>query len=346
MTARLDGMDSISIIIPNYQSATKLGRIFLENSMRAFNDSIEKLKSSVKLINAELILVDNGSRDETVSILKEITQKLDSFDTIKIYILSENKGYAYACNYGARKSSGSVLIFSNNDVIPHIDSIVSLYNLLTTRSDSGILKPLIITINDLISSSDGYYRNLTKLIEPVKRYANIALEIPYATGEFVMMKREVYERVGGFDEDFLFYGEDIDLSLKIKLAGLKIYLVPSAIVLHQGGGTTGRERSSFFVYLSEKARLMVTRKYVPHWLILWLPFHTALALYYILSKKRFDYAYSMMKAYKEELNESLHIKTCGSLSEPCSREAGKVIRETLVKYVADSYRLLLSRVKD
>jgi GT2 family glycosyltransferase len=235
-------MIDLSIIIVNYNV-----KEFLKNLL----DSIHKASQSLQV---EIIVVDNASDDGSVEMLKE------KFPDV---ILIENKinlGFGKANNIALQIAKGKYFLLINPDTLVAEDTFIKMINFLNENQDVGmagckILNPdgtlqlacrrsfpnpwtaftKVTGLSTLFPKSKLFARyNLTYLDE------NQTYEVDAISGSFMMLKKEVYEKVGGFDEQFFMYGEDLDLCYRIQKAGYKIYYLHTTQIIHYKGESTKR----------------------------------------------------------------------------------------------------------
>lgn len=234
----------LSIIIINYNV-----KEFLQNLLH----SIEKATSN---ISTEIIIVDNASDDGSVELIKQ------RFPSCKLISNNENLGFGKANNQALKIATGKYFLLINPDSIVSEDTFDKMIIFFEKNPWAGlagckILNPdgtlqlacrrsypgpwtsfcKVTGLSNLFPGSKIFARyNLTYLDE------NKTYEVDAISGSFMMMKKEVYDKVGGFDEEFFMYGEDLDLCYRIKSAGYKVFYVHSTQVIHYKGESTKRSR--------------------------------------------------------------------------------------------------------
>ncbi len=232
----------LSIIIVNYNV-----KEFLQNLIH----SIEK--ASVNL-NKEIIIVDNASDDGSVDFIKE------KFPEIKLIANQQNFGFGKANNTGLKIAAGKYILLINPDTLVAEDTFEKMIEFFENNPEAGlagckILNPdgslqlacrrsfpgpwtsftKVSGLSTLFSNSKIFARyNLTYLDE------NKTYEVDAISGSFMMMRKEVYDKVGGFDEQFFMYGEDLDLCYRIQKSGFKVYYVHTTQIIHYKGESTKR----------------------------------------------------------------------------------------------------------
>ena len=235
----------LSIIIVNYNV-----KEFLQNLLH----SIEKASSN---LTKEIIIVDNASDDGSVEFIRE------KFSYVKLIVNKKNLGFGKANNIALKEAKGKFILLINPDALVAEDTFEKLIEFFKLKPEAGlagckILNPdgtlqlacrrsfpgpwtsftKVTGLSSLFSKSKLFARyNLTYLDE------NQTYEVDAISGSFMMMKREVYEKVGGFDEQFFMYGEDLDLCYRIQKAGYKVFYYHETQIIHYKGEST--KRSSF-----------------------------------------------------------------------------------------------------
>jgi GT2 family glycosyltransferase len=218
---------AVSLIIVNHNGASWLERCLPAALAETSPD-------------CELIVVDNGSTDGSVALLES------RFPMVRVERLPENQGFAGGNNAGARLSRASYLAFVNNDAAPQPGWLSQLRGALEQNSRAAIAASCIVYLHDpqvVDSAGDGF----TRLGGAFKRFhgqpaseAQTACEVFGACGAACLIRRAVFDELGGFDPAYFAVHEDVDLSYRCQLLGHRCLYVPSAVVHHAGSGTLGR----------------------------------------------------------------------------------------------------------
>ena len=202
----------------------------------------------------DIIISDNGSKDDSVEFIRK------RFPSIKIIENGRNLGFGSAINRGLDIAKGDYLLFLNSDLKLHSKCVEELANVLESDSNVGGTIPKILHIDQQNTiNSLGVLINYTGIAYPnLLGQKNPSYQEPFesACGGIFMLKREVYETVGGFDEDLFLYHEDHDLSWRIRLAGWHLKVIPQAIMCHHYKFNKGILK----YYSSEKNRLHILLK--------------------------------------------------------------------------------------
>jgi len=184
----------------------------------------------------EIILVDNNSTDESIEFVK------NTYPSIIIIKLNKNFGFAEPNNIGAKNSKGDLLLFLNNDTEVSSNFIEKMVNVLNQDSKIVICQSLLLKPNNDIDSSGDFVDELGRAYSSRKRLTNVK-EILSARGASMMVRKDSFWDLGGFDKKFFASFEDVDLCWRAWLWGYKVVLVPDSIVYHKGGSTVQKMSS-------------------------------------------------------------------------------------------------------
>lgn len=224
--------------------------------------TINCIQSILKSLNlqpllAEIIVVDNNSTDKTVDMITPLSAPGSSNNiTIKIIKNPKNYGFAKGNNIGARIATGKYLLFLNSDTLIKRIDWHGLMEYCDTVTDFGALTVKVLLPNgklDLASHrgfptvwrSFCYFAGFEKIatIFPFMAHIfggyhlldknfNSAHFIDSPSGAFFLTRREIFNTLDGFDENFFMYGEDLDLAYRLKLIGLRIHYYPVMEITH------------------------------------------------------------------------------------------------------------------
>jgi len=227
----------LSVIIVSYNA-----KYFLEICLLS-------VKKAIKNLNAEIIVVDNLSTDGTCQLIK------DKFSEIKLIANKKNLGFAKANNLGVNKAKGEFILILNPDTIVAEDTFTNCLNYIKTLKKFGALGVKLIdgSGNFLPESKRNIPTPLSVLSKILgihsKKYTYYAQHIKkdetgkvaVLVGAFMLLKRDTYLKVGGFDSDYFMYGEDIDLSYKLLKKGYQNYYMGSSPIIHFKGESTRKD---------------------------------------------------------------------------------------------------------
>ncbi len=239
--------NSTSIILVNHN-----GSKFLDNCL----SSIEKMTS---YCDRETIIVDNGSTDDSVTIIK------DKFPSVQLICSPTNLGFGKANNLAVKHSQGKHLLFLNTDTILTENTIKILSDYLEQYEDIGAIGSRITFEDGSYQLSSGKLPNLAiELWDKIKygldrrwhqlfsgiydRQYSTEQEVGWVTGACLMMRRDVFEKIGGFDESFFLYFEDKDICKRVCDAGFKVIYYPDTSLIHLLGGSSQNVEKSVNTY--------------------------------------------------------------------------------------------------
>jgi len=217
----------VSIVIVNWN-----GRAFLEPCLTAV--------AAQEGVDAETILVDNGSTDGSVALVRE------RFPQVRIVALGENRGFAGGNNAGVREARGRYVALLNNDTVPERGWLEALLRGRDGGGATALASSCIVYMDDprvIDSAGDGvlrwggaFKRHHGKSLD----VATTSCEVFGVCGAACVIPKSVFDELGGFDEDFFASHEDVDLSYRARLLGYSCRYVADAIVRHHGSATLGR----------------------------------------------------------------------------------------------------------
>ncbi len=258
----------LSIIVVNYNV-----KYFLKQCLASVYGSQRRLADGSKL-ELDVWMVDNDSVDGSVEMVRE------EFPDVHIIANHDNVGFAKANNMALAQCDGDIILLLNPDTIVEADTFVRCAEFMREHSDCGGLCVKMVDGEGryLKESKRGFptpeasFYKISGLIRLFPRSRRIAAyymghlsddevnEIEIMPGAFMMFRREVYGRIGGLDESYFMYGEDIDFSWRIHLAGWKNYYLPQTRIIHYKGEST-KKGSMNYVYTFYNAMAIFVKKY-------------------------------------------------------------------------------------
>ena len=223
-----------------------------------------------------IIVVDNGSNDRSAEIVR------NEFPEVKLLQYKESLGYAKASNLclkEALKQNPDYILLLNQDIICKKDTLKELVSFANKCRNFFILSPLILCDSGFIQTSGdilhflgfGYSGNYKlplckfklsqlaplEMCQPISINLSTKTWFTYASGAAMFFCAKSLKKVGMFDEDFIMYHEDSDISLRARLLGEKIFLVPKAHLIHRYNPTI----THFRWYWSERNRILILIKF-------------------------------------------------------------------------------------
>ena len=195
----------------------------------------------------ELIVVDNGSSDDTAEALERLVP------SARLVRARENLGYGRAANLGARSASGEILLFLNSDAELTPEALKALKATFLAHPRAGAVGAFLLDPDGAPQrSADGVPTLASELLgKPLFRWIRPDLfpavaagaspvGVPTLVGACQALSREAFEAVGGFDERFFFFLEETDLCVRMKEKGWEVLVAPAARVVHGQGKTARR----------------------------------------------------------------------------------------------------------
>ena len=231
---------------------------------------------SILAARALAIIVDNGSTDDTVQIVRSHSPEL------RIITTGENLGYGRAMNLGFKETKGHFVILANPDVVFLDDSIRQLVGFLEKNPRIGVSGPQQMFPNRSWQRSYGNLpgiwagikdavgittlHNAVRRIEWPREVDRKPKEVPYLDGAVLAVRREAFLEMGGFDEDFFFYSEESDFCARLGKAGWRVMFFPNAKVIHaRGASSVEVDRSELFLRQMVKSQSLLARKHLQPW---------------------------------------------------------------------------------
>ena len=258
----------LSIVIVNYNV-----KYFLKQCLASVYNSDRRLADGSEL-ELDVWVVDNDSVDDSVAMVRH------DFPQVHVIENHDNIGFARANNQALARAAGEGLLLLNPDTIVESDTFVRCVNFMQEHPDCGGLCVKMIDGkgNYLRESKRGFpspaasfYKiaGLARLFPRSRRFAayymghlddNEVNEIEIMPGAFLLFRRAVYNQIGGLDESYFMYGEDIDFSWRIRLAGWKNYYLPTTRIIHYKGEST-KKGSMNYVYTFYNAMSIFVKRY-------------------------------------------------------------------------------------
>ena len=238
-------MKTIAVCIINYNTS----------------DLLRECLHSILVQNVEeIVVVDNASADCSVEMMKA------EFPSVPLLALEKNLGFGAASNRGIKACHAEQIVLLNADTQMKPGSLQALRNYLEDHPQAAIIGPRMLNPDGTLQTScfrfptplhiflyiTGLYRWIPRL--PVvkqhtlqKMKSESARPVPWILGAALAFRRETFEGVGGFDENFFMYFEEVDLCYRLFSQGKQIHFVPQAEIIHVGGGSTTQTRASSYI---------------------------------------------------------------------------------------------------
>ena len=220
----------------------------LWNNVAFTHACLVRLAAATPAGSYEVVLVDNGSTDATQDLLATLS------GDVRIVRNPRNLGVARACNQGAEVAAGRYLVFLNNDTEPHPGWLEPLVEVFDTEPDVGVVGSKLLFPNGLVQHAGVWmvgdrsgqaFFGLHRLYQsaPDDPIVDQRCDLQAVTGAALAIRRDLFRRIGGFDESYWNGNEDVDLCLKVGGAGYRVVYEPRSCLTHHES-VSGPERFS------------------------------------------------------------------------------------------------------
>ncbi|SYZ72765.1 Family 2 glycosyl transferase [Candidatus Zixiibacteriota bacterium] len=243
------------------------------NGAEFIRDCLRSLMDEATALNLEIVAVDNGSTDGTAALISK------EFPIVKLIKNNVNAGFARAANQGIEMTQGDIILLLNQDTKIRNDAVSKLARFLNEKASAGVIGPRFNGFDGILQKSCRAlprYRDLlfeftglSYLFPRSKIFAHWKMgwfdhlterEVDQPMGAAMMFRKGLFERLGGFDEDFPIFFNDVDFCRRAQDAGLVNYYYPEAVIEHFVGGST-RKRKPQMILESHRAMYRYFRKY-------------------------------------------------------------------------------------
>ncbi len=243
---------------------------------------IEACLDSILGCGAQVVVVDNGSQDGTVELIRT------KYPSIEVAKNETNLGYASAVNAGYLMTRSQHVVISNADIVFSPGSISRLSDYLDQHPATGVAGPQLVfpdgswqesygrvlSLGDMFAVLIGLQSLLNwsrRLLWPI-RIDRRPKAVGYIVGAAMAIRREAFDVCNGWDEAFHFYVEDVDFCERVRRAGFGVHFVPDVKVVHVGGGSSSRVDNSgrFTEIWSDSVMMFIRSKYSEPWAALYM----------------------------------------------------------------------------
>ena len=224
-------------------------------------------------LEVEILVVDNASTDGSAEMV------CDHFPQVCLVANDENRGFTTANNQGLTVSQGRYVLLLNPDTEIVDDALATMTGYMQANSETGALGPRLLNTDGSPQSSRRRFPTFsTALVEStvvqewwddnriLRRYYmadtadDVVQRVDWVTGACLLVRRQAYEQVGGLDEGFFMYSEELDWCRRIKNAGWEIVYLPTATVLHHEGKSSEQVVPARHIYF-QNSKVRYFRKH-------------------------------------------------------------------------------------
>lgn len=214
----------LSVIIVNY------------NGLKFLTDCLNSLKTNLVGISYEIIIIDNDSKDESCDFIKQYFQEVILIES-KI-----NHGFGKGNNEAVKQARGKNLLLINNDTIV-LDNLKPILDILKDDTSIGVIGINMLNAKKEYLPVAGNFPNARNMLQLIKlldispefktgKFNKNQYEVDWLGGSFLMLSKETYTQIKGFDEDYFMYVEDVDFCKKISDMGKKRLFLPNYSYIH------------------------------------------------------------------------------------------------------------------
>lgn len=242
----------LSIIIVNFNTI-----VLLQDCLDSLYQNYQKELQSGQF---EIIVIDNASSQSVSSNLKK-------YANLKLIVNKTNVGFAKANNLGIKRSSGEYILLLNPDTIVYADTLTRVLTYINSHPNVGIVTCKVTLPDGSVDDASHrgfptpwralmHFSGLGQVFKTSEFFNGYHLgykdldkmhEIDACAGAFLMLRRSVGEKVNWLDEDYFWYGDDLDLCYRVKQAGYKIVFIPDVSIMHYKGAASGIKKHSLHV---------------------------------------------------------------------------------------------------
>jgi N-acetylglucosaminyl-diphospho-decaprenol L-rhamnosyltransferase len=223
--------------------------IVTHNTWQLTRDCLQSVLTDCAQLDgpAEIIVVDNASTDDSATLVR------GQFPQVRLIVNESNLGFSRGNNLGLEAAHGRYLLLLNSDTQVQAGALGSLIEFMDTHPEAGACGPMLLNEDGSLQPSGHPLPSFWSValamtrayrlwkadlyIQPGRDYRQVA-RVGEVSGAAIMVRKEVYQQVGGLDENFFAYYEDVDWCKRIGQAGHEICYVPTARVMHRWHGTS------------------------------------------------------------------------------------------------------------
>jgi GT2 family glycosyltransferase len=219
--------------------------IVTRNTCALTSAALRSVPAAVGSLTGEVVVVDNGSGDDTPGVLAR------DFPSVKLIRSETNLGFARACNLAAKEAQGAFLLLLNSDARPQPGALASAIEWMRAHADCAVAGAQLLKADGARQNSIANFPTLaTELLNksllrrlfprrfPGKEHPFAGpVDVETVVGAFMLIRKEVWDQLGGLDERFFFFFEETDFCLQVYRAGLRVMHLPDIRVWHDQGQT-------------------------------------------------------------------------------------------------------------
>lgn len=263
----------LSIVIPSF------------NTKKVLTDCLESIIKNTQDLAYEILVVDNGSKDGSLEMLKKYSEK---HLRVSLVDAKDNLGFGRANNLGAKRAKGKYLLFLNSDTLILDNALVESFNIIQKHPHAGAYSCRLLNSDKTFQPSGGHFPTLTSLVawqlfiddlpfigdlilsfHPKQHQYDRNQKMDWVTGAFMMVRKDIFDKMGGFDENIFMYTEEMELCYRLAKAGYPTFYTNNPAIIHLGGASSG---SYLALTMEIKNMLYFWHKHQPIWQIPFVKF--------------------------------------------------------------------------
>lgn len=213
---------TVSIVIPTF------------NKLELTQQCLEAIRATAGGVEHEVVVVDNASTDDTARFLR----REHAAGRLRAVLNEENLGFGKACNLGVAASTGRLVLLLNNDTIPHAGWLEALVSTLDGDPSIGIVGARLLYADGTIQHAGVTFRTPWLTDHVYRGHPGdhpdvlVSQDYPAVTGACILMPRALWDDLGGLDEGYRHYVEDVDLCMRVWASGRRVRYCAESVVTH------------------------------------------------------------------------------------------------------------------
>lgn len=236
----------LSIIILSYNTR--------DLTTLCINSIIKQHKREIIEGEFEIIIVDNASSDDSVEKIKPFTK---DYKNIQLIENKKNEGFAKGCNIASLGANAKYLFFLNSDTLLNDSGLNLMLKFLDKNENIGILGARLLNDKGGLELSAGKFLSLINIFFFLLGFERLGIvrfspktikQVDWVSGGSMMVKKDLFEVLHGFDEDFFMYMEDMDFCFRARKKGILTYFFPSIDITHKAHGSSSRTFAIIQIY--------------------------------------------------------------------------------------------------
>lgn len=204
----------------------------------------------------EILVVDNASSDGSIESIKS-SESIKGIKRFQLIENRENYGFSKGNNIGAKHAKGRYIFFLNSDTTIENGGLAGMVGFLDTHKNVGVLGGRLVNVDGTNQVSAGSFYTIPKVIAMLlggKRLGFLRFNpkqlqmVDWVVGASMMVRKDLFEKFGGFDEQFFMYVEDMELCFRAKKMGFLTYFYPEILICHRELGSSNRAFAIIHIY--------------------------------------------------------------------------------------------------